>query len=434
VHQIIAHAWIDAKHALFDPSTLPELSVSRDLFGDRVLVERKAFMEAQAKTLDVQRQALGEEGWAEVVVGRREEVQDRLYAMDTPKREFDAETSRKLDKIAARREKLEATGEKIANDDETRFHRLQQRYEALEDQEREIVKQAPEHFSEETKALATSFLILDPDGRVHREYRLPRKRHSESSNRNEGSAADGGGEALKPPTSEELSDKQLAVTFTHQAVAVREALLTDDKARNRILALILHEKVRSEALSVRHEANGTTLHASGEGFVSPAFDRLKGKRAKLDPFQAQHLVEDSQGYEQFEKLSASKLDALIDLLIVDCITAHMLRPTALVQRLAEELKIDVRDHWRPDAGWLSSFQKIQLAHLIVELKCPVQAPVSESKKSALVEVLAKFFADAAEGRLEDKQLAERVNSWLPSNLRTVKEEATEQQHRANKRS
>ena len=110
-----------------------------------------------------------------------------------------------------------------------------------------------------------------------------------------------------------------------------------------------------------------------------------------------------------ESCPPSKLDALIDLLIVDHITAHMLRPTELVQRLAEELKINVRDHWRPDAAWLSSFQKIQLAHLIAELKGPVHAPAPESKKSALVEVLAKLFADAAEGKLEDKQLAERVN-------------------------
>lgn len=51
---VIAHALIDAKHALFDLSTLPDLAVSRALFGDRVLVEWKAFAEAQAATLDIQ--------------------------------------------------------------------------------------------------------------------------------------------------------------------------------------------------------------------------------------------------------------------------------------------------------------------------------------------------------------------------------------------
>ena len=229
-----------------------------------------------------------------------------------------------------------------------------------------------------------------------------------------------------------MSDKQLAVTFTHQALAVREALLNKTTARKCVLALILHEKVRSETLALRHDANSTTLHASSEGFESAAFSRLREKRAKLDPFDKQSFVEDCQGYEQLKKLSASKLDVLIDLLIVDCITAHMQRQTELVHRLATELEVNLRDHWRPDAAWLSSFQKIQLAHLIVELMGPTHAPAPERKKSELVEVLTQLFADAAEGKVQDKQLAHRLNCWLPSNLRKVKDEATEIQEGTGK--
>jgi hypothetical protein len=203
---------------------------------------------------------------------------------------------------------------------------------------------------------------------------------------------------------------------------VRDALLNNATARKRILALILHPKFRSEALAIRHDANGTTLHASSEGFNSEAFTRVEEKRVKLDPFEKGHFVEDTLGYEQLQKLSAAKLDALIDLLIAECITAHMQRPTALVQQLASELKVNVRDFWRPDRQWLSSFQKIQLAHLITELKGAVHAPAPETKKSALVEMLAKLFADAADGKLEDKQLAGRVNAWLPSNLRSLTDE------------
>jgi len=88
----------------------------------------------------------------------------------------------------------------------------------------------------------------------------------------------------------------------------------------------------------------------------------------------------------------------------------------------------VRDDWRPDAAWLSGFQKIQLAHLIVELKGVVHAPPPEKKKSELVDVLVRLFADAADGKLEDKQLAERVNRWLPYNLREAPEDATEDKH------
>ena len=78
----------------------------------------------------------------------------------------------------------------------------------------------------------------------------------------------------------------------------------------------------------------------------------------------------------------------------------------------------------PDAAWLSGFQKIQLAHLVAELKGTVHAPAPEKKKSELVEMLDKLFADAATGKLEDKQLTARVNSWLPLILRNGKKDKT----------
>jgi len=415
VRNVIAHAWVEAKHAVFDISALPPSAISQDLFGDRVLVERRAFMKAQVQALAQQRQAMVEDGWAEVVAGRREDVQDQLYSMEEPEREFDQQTNRQLATLAARRQKLEKAAEKIDEADHDKLNRLRQRFEALESKEQEIIEKAPEHFSEETKAMARSFLILDPDGRVHREYRLLHRRGKHTPNGDDEGSAD----KQKPPTSYDLSDRQLATTFTHQSLAVREALLQNPAALRRVLALILHEKVRSEALAIRHEANGITLHASSEGFKSSALDRLREKREKLDPFSKQHYVEDEKAYEQLAKLPAAKLDALIEHLIVDCITAHLQRETALVRQLAVELKTNIRDHWKPDAEWLSSFQKIQLTHLVVELMGKMHAPSPERKKSELVEIVAKLFTDAAGGKMEDKQLAEQLNRWLPSNLREV---------------
>jgi hypothetical protein len=51
------------------------------------------------------------------------------------------------------------------------------------------------------------------------------------------------------------------------------------------------------------------------------------------------------------------------------------------------------------------------------------ANVESKKKSELVADLAKLFADAAEGRMEDAALAARLNVWLPFNLRP--QQATE---------
>jgi ParB family chromosome partitioning protein len=320
VRNVIAHAWIDAASATFDVSTLPDAAVSRDLFAERVLVERSAFMEAQAQALLSQRQALTEDGWAEVVVGPQADVQDRLYAMTEAPQEYDEQTTAKLKKLADKRVKLESKLEELDDSDQGAVEAIQTKLEALDDEEQTLSKDAEVHYSEATKAVGTTFLLLDPDGRVRREYRVPRTRHGASGNGHgggNGQAGDGSTEAPKPPTSDDLKDGQLATTFTHQALAVREAVWKDAAARRRILAIVLHEKVRSESLAIRHDANGSTVHAdNAEGFTSPALDGIRKRRADLDPLHDKHYVEDHAAYDAFRALSDKKLDALIDLLTV----------------------------------------------------------------------------------------------------------------------
>jgi hypothetical protein len=92
------------------------------------------------------------------------------------------------------------------------------------------------------------------------------------------------------------------------------------------------------------------------------------------------------------------------------------------------LGVEVRRFWRPDERWLSGYQKIQLAHLIGELRGPVYARAAEiKKKSELVSDLAKLFAEAAEGRMEDAKVADKFNAWLPSNLREEPKQAPSEQ-------
>jgi hypothetical protein len=100
VRNVIAHAWIDAKSATFDVSKLPDSAISKDLFAERVLIERKAFMEAQAEALLAERQKLIEDGWGDVVIGPQADVQDRLYAMSDAPQEYDQQTTAKLQKLA----------------------------------------------------------------------------------------------------------------------------------------------------------------------------------------------------------------------------------------------------------------------------------------------------------------------------------------------
>lgn len=424
VRNLIANDWIEAKIALFDIARLPMSAISGDLFSDRVLVERQAFMPLQIEAMEIERRKLLDDGWKQSVAGRYEDVHDQSRSLDVPEREFDEATTKRLVQIAEKKAKLEAKLETLDEQDEKGQQSIERKYEELDAEERQIEQDSPIVFSEATKAIGTAFLMLLPDGRVQREYRVPKPPKRSNAN-GQTSSSESSDISTSPaiPTSDDLSDKQLAVTFTHQALVVREALLQNTLARKRVLAMILHDQVRSEALAVRHEANATTIHAGqGEGFTSQAFDRLKQRRVKLDPIADQFHMEERSAYDQLSKLKPAKLDDLIDLLTVSCLTAHLQRRTELVHRLATELKVNVREDWRPDAAWLSGFQKIQLSHLLTELLGPIHTPAPERKKSELVEQLANLFTDAAEGKLEDKSLAQRVNAWLPSSLRVCKDE------------
>ena len=157
--------------------------------------------------------------------------------------------------------------------------------------------------------------------------------------------------------------------------------------------MALHDRVRAEALAVRHDANGTTLHADhAESFASAARDELRRRRAELDPLHDRGLVSDAEAYAAVAALPAERLDALVDLLTVECVTAHLQRRTDLVCRLAEELGVDVRRHWRPDAAWLAGYQKAQLVHLTYQLRGPAYGGAAErKKKSELVAELAQLF-------------------------------------------
>ena len=422
VRTIIATAWIDARHALFDVSALPDAVVSRDLFSDQILVERAAFMEAQSQALAKERDALREDGWSNVVTGPQDQVQDQLYAMSLPEPEVDEKTHKELAKIESRREKLEADLEK-AGDDQDAIRALEHKAAELDARAEEVVEAAPKVFGESTKAVGTAFLILDPDGQVRREHRVPKHDARRSAGGN-------GGQNGQPeaPTADRLSDKQLADTFTHQVMAVREALLKAPAARKRILAMILHDKVRSDALSVRRLPNDSTMHATQtEGFASGAFTRLCEKRTELDPLAQNGFLDDAGVYARLGELSDARLGQLIDLLVVECLTAHLQHRTELVHRLSQELKVQFRKSWRPDAVWLAGYQKIQLAQLMAELHGSTYDAANEGrKKTELVEALAKLFADAADGTLDDKQLAERANTWLPANLREVKQETADE--------
>jgi hypothetical protein len=125
-------------------------------------------------------------------------------------------------------------------------------------------------------------------------------------------------------------------------------------------------------------------------------------------------------------LSDEQLDRLIDLLIVQAVSGSLNHHNGLIVELVQDLGVELRDFWTPDAGWFTGYRKIQLAHLIGELRGKVHGHAAERmKKSELVESVSTLFAKAKAGEFDDAELCKRINEWLPSCVRLESSEQAE---------
>jgi len=404
VRHLIANAWISAKSALFDVGTLPPDSVSADLFGEDTLIEREAFLREQQKTLEARQHALKEDGFAEVIVSNMDEVRDRLWSMEKPEPSFEPAVEKKLTALHQRQRKLEKKAKRLKLGTPRR-EALDSRIEAIEAQADEIAGTATAIYDEQTKAKATVFLILDPDGSVRQECRVPSSKTASTNGRVRHD---------KPLDSDHVSDSQRATVLAYHAFAVRDAVQRNAHLSKVLVAMALHDKVRSEAMAIRLDVNDSTLHAEHhEGFACEAKDRLDKLRAEFDPFAQKPIASDLEAFDILTKLSDEKLDALIAVQAIGLLGNTMRRATDLVMHLAGKLKVNLREHWTPDADWLKSYRKVQLSELHSKLGSSTDTSL---KHSELVEQLDALFKSAKAGKLPDKAAAKLINNWSPAEI------------------
>lgn len=404
VRHLIANAWISAKSALFDVETLPNESVSADLFGDDTLIEREAFLREQQKALEARQHALKEDGFAEVIVTNMDEVRDRLWSMEKPQPSFEPAVEKKLSALDRQHRKLEKKAKRLKFGTPRR-EELDSRIEAIEAQAAEIVGSATAIYDEQTKAKATVFLILDPDGSVRQECRLPRPKAASTNGRVQ---------KEKPLDSDHVSDSQRATVLAYHAFAVRDAVHRNAHLTKVLVAMALHDKVRPEALTIRRDVNDSTLHAEHhDGFKSEAKDRLDKLRAECDPLAQKLVASDVEAFDILAKLSDEKLDALIAVLAVGLLGNSMRYAASLVVQLGGKLKVNLREHWTPDADWLKSYRKVQLIDLQTKLGTSADPGL---KHSELIQQLDALFKSAKARKLQDKAVVKSFNNWSPTEI------------------
>jgi hypothetical protein len=134
---------------------------------------------------------------------------------------------------------------------------------------------------------------------------------------------------------------------------------------------------------------------------------VEARGQALDPFVKERNVDDVDAFERLGQLSEKKLDGLIDVLVVELVTAHLERPTPLVVRLTQE----------PNADWLGSLQKIQRAHLVTELKGPVHAHRRRTgRRASLLRNWPSSLPMVQRARAR-RETGWDGHKWLPANLR-----------------
>lgn len=406
VRAVIDNAWIEARHALFNVKDLPEVAVSSDLFTERVLIERVAFMTAQTAALEAEKAKLLDDGWAEVVVAERAAVYDRLISMNEAPADFDPETEASLQDLSEQRDALEQQYNALDDADEAALESVCDQIDTLDERERELIESAPRVFTEEVKATGTAFLLLMADGRIDRVYRVPRQaRRSQSETESQS------GEP-HVPTCADLTDAQRAEINVHRTLATRLAASDDPLVLKRLLVLSLHPNVRRDAVCVRLDHDTSQMYLANNDCEIPAdWQRFQERWAAVDPLNGEISLDECEAYDRLCQCTVDQLDAAITMLIVQRVECHLNRSTPLVDRLIDELDVNLRSVWRPHTGWLKVYRKLQLARLRSDLRGEAYYESGlKMKKSQLLEELNQLFAAADHA---DADLAARVQAWLP---------------------
>ena len=125
-------------------------------------------------------------------------------------------------------------------------------------------------------------------------------------------------------------------------------------------------------------------------------------------------------YEAVKALSDEDLDDLHLLLPVLCFGQgycdQVDTDDSLFNRVARDIGVDMRDHWRPDTAFLSRRTKPQLLHITEEIGLNNEGPMAKLKKSELVRMLANRFERACS--IEEPSESDRkARDWLPEAMR-----------------
>lgn len=258
---------------------------------------------------------------------------------------------------------------------------------------------------------------LSPSGRVEIREGLARRKVDRATARD---CAESSAIAAKPKA--EYGKPLCEYIAHHKTAALAELFLAHPrKAQEMMVARMLASLRLHPAFAALAEiAEPQSAYRVLEAVAAQYADKLGLESedgatvwTRLQPFRR----DDTAFYEAVKSLSdddLSRLQTLLGVLTFGQERCDRLDTgDTLFNRVARDLEIDMRSHWRPDEAFLGKRSRAQLGAIARECGFADGAgSVATYKKSELVTCLARFF-QAASAAAEPTDAQRRAQDWLP---------------------
>ncbi|HVU19478.1 MAG TPA: ParB/RepB/Spo0J family partition protein [Rhizomicrobium sp.] len=228
---------------------------------------------------------------------------------------------------------------------------------------------------------------------------------------------------VAPPKAKAAYSKPLCEYIAHhKTLAVAEILLSSPRAAQEVMVVRMlkdfrsHDAVRTLAKEKEPQSAYRVLEGQAAQFAAKlgfAVDEGESIWTNFPPYGAGELAL----YEAVRGLSDHDLNALQVLLTAlsfgqencDRLDAR----DSLFNRVARDLNVDMKNHWRPDVAFLSKRNREQLVSVsIASGYTDTVGQLSTYKKTDLVNALARFF-DSAKSASDPTEQQKKALAWLP---------------------
>jgi ParB family chromosome partitioning protein len=207
----------------------------------------------------------------------------------------------------------------------------------------------------------------------------------------------------------------------HKTVAVQEVLLAHPRKAKEILAVDLllnlrpHQAIRQFAEHAQPQISFSVIDTQA-GLVARNLGLDPGDATGVRALESDH-IDDVDAYAMVKALSDEDLDRLFVLLAVlpfgQLFCERLDSGESLFNAVARDLKVDMRNHWRPDGEFFNRRTRQQLVAIAGE--CGFADGVSAIhswKKGELVNALLRHF-ELARSASEPTPSQRKALEWLP---------------------